>query len=116
MRERFRGRPYPEALPGDRGGKWTWPPGRVERESVRTTDIVHKQMNAPSLDGDMGLFVRTHEMLHARYSPLRSADRAAPGDPVGLLMQAEDVRMTVLGQQSANVGGRASPRSCRQAS
>jgi hypothetical protein len=63
------------------------------------TSLATREMRAPGLAGDLGLYVRMHEMLHARYSPIvgpEAAARRAKVDSRALAI-AEDVRMTALG-------------------
>jgi len=48
--------------------RWTVEDCRAVRGEPRT-DVTHRVMFAPSVDGEMERVVRAHEMMHAKVSP-----------------------------------------------
>lgn len=82
--------------------RWTVEDCRAVRGEPRT-DVTHRVMFAPSVDGEMERVVRAHEMMHAKVSPTTEQMEVFVGRSVAsetAMTVVEELRVNYLCQQA----------------
>ena len=97
---------YPEIIVGSRpdgnSERWTVTEGFTERGQA-WTDFTNKHIQVPLINDDVAQAVRTHELIHAKVSPVDPVAVQAWAENNGLnadvIMSAEEVRVNAISKK-----------------